>query len=290
MTCDCNCNCPNLGEDCDCNCGCPMQGTGPDLGDGCAPGYTRICPRRGIFCPDDMMDLCPEDMLGNLPLEPIDMTRGETRAVTMESKVTKNIKISGTTFSCKITMSHTYSDVKLGQSDIKCSPSSPGGLTAKQVEFSANGYTFKINANINPTKLLSAKIVSAPKTTTTTTTTTSTTTTSTTTTSTTTTLFNYDGCTCLPDFVLYFSHQAITLNTGLANRAGKFSLPWKTAGRQAEQMDRSGAGPYSHRFTIPVNLSSPALQRAEDRQTAMFMSSCYCIQREGISITGVIMD
>merc|ERR1719318_886197 len=124
-------------------------------------------------------------------------------------------------------MVHTYSVIKLGQSSMKCTPTSPGGLTAKQVEFSGNGYTFKINANINPTKILSAKIVGAPKTTTTTTTTTSTTTTSTTTTSTTTTLFNYNGCSCLPDFVLYFSHQAITLNTGLANRAGKFSVPWK---------------------------------------------------------------
>ena len=102
----------------------------------------------------------------------------------------KKIRISGTTFQCIIEMVHTYHTVKLGQSSIKCTPGNPGGLVAKQVEFTINGYTFKINANINPTKLLSAKIVGAPKTTTTTTTTTSTTTTSTST-----TLFNYDGIT-----------------------------------------------------------------------------------------------
>ena len=157
----------------------------------------------------------------------------------MESKVTKNIKISGTTFSCKITMSHTYSEVKLGQSDIKCSPSSPGGLTAKQVEFSVNGYTFKINANINPTKLLSAKIVSAPKTTTTTTTTTSTTTTSTTTTSTTTTLFNYDGTNHIvylysfgyffwPFFPLQVAPVFLTLSFTSPTKPSPWTLAWPT--------------------------------------------------------------
>ena len=106
----------------------------------------------------------------------------------MKTRVDKKIRLSGTTFSCIIVMMHTYHEVRLGQSTIKCSPTSPGGLTAKQIEFSSNGYTFRFNANINPTKFLSAKIIGAPKTTTTTTTTTSTTTTSTST-----TLFDYDG-------------------------------------------------------------------------------------------------
>merc|ERR1711892_407139 len=191
MTCDCNCNCPNLGEDCDCNCGCPMQATGPYMGDGCAPGYTRICPRRGL--------LCPEDMIGKLAIQnhvfSTEMSLRETKAALIQSKTTKKIRLSGTTFSCQIVLKHTYSEVKLGQSSIKCSPSSPRDQTAKQVEFSVNGYTFKMNAEINPTKFLSVRITGAPKTTTTTTSTTSTTTTSTpttstTTTTTTTTLFN----------------------------------------------------------------------------------------------------
>lgn len=223
-----------------------------------------------------MMDLCPEDMLGNLEVENREMNLAESRSL-ITSKITdKKIRISGTTFQCIITMVHTYHTVKLGQSTIKCTPSSPGGLVAKQVEFSTNGYTFKINANINPTKLLSAKIVGAPVTTTTTTTTTSTTT----------TLFNYDGCTCLPDFVLYFSHQAITLNTGLATRVGTFSTKWRTEG----QVVGDRAGVHSHSFIIPVNLTSRELQGPEDRQGGTFMSSCYCIQREGISITGVILE
>jgi len=275
----------------------------------CAPGYTRICPRRSIFCPGDMIDLCPEDMLGNLGVENREIAEGinggETRSLITSRIEDKKIRISGTTFQCIIKMVHTYHTVKLGQSSIKCTPSTPGGLVAKQVEFSSNGYTFKFNANINPTKLLSAKIVGAPKTTTTTTTTTSTTTTSTTT-----TLFNYDGCTCLPDFVLYFSHQAITLNTGLATRVGTFNTQWRTEGqldrssggledrssggqedrKTQGQEDRSGLGVYSHSFTIPVSLTSRELQGPEDRQEATFMSSCYCIQRGGISITGVIME
>merc|ERR1719206_763333 len=273
MNCDCSCNCPNLGEDCGCNCGCPLPAGGPHLGDMCAPGYTRICPRRSIFCPGDMIDLCPEDMLGNLAVEnreiPGGMDNSETKSLITSKIFDKKIRISGTTFQCIIEMVHTYHTVKLGQSSIKCTPGNPGGLVAKQVEFTINGYTFKINANINPTKLLSAKIVGAPKTTTTTTTTTSTTTTSTST-----TLFNYDGCTCLPDFVLYFSHQAINLNTGLATRVGTFNTQWRTEGqvdrssggqedRKTEgQEDRSGLGVYSHSFKIPVSLASRELQRA----------------------------
>lgn len=288
MTCDCNCNCPNLGEDCDCDCGCPLQANGPYLGDGCAQGYTRICPRRGLFCPDDMIDLCPKDIIGHLLKDndesPTELTgRKETKGW-MISKTEKKIKLSGTTFTCIISLSHTYNTVRLPQSEIKCSPSSPKNQKALQWEFSVKGYTFKINADINPTKLSSARVIGFPATTTTTTSTTSTTTTSTTT-----TLFDYNGCTCLPDFVLYFSHQAISYNTGLANRAGQFFVPWKTAPKKEGGLDRSFAGPYNHSFTIPVKTSSRLLQRTETRQAGMFLSSCYCVQREGISITGVIM-
>ena len=42
----------------------------------------------------------------------------------------------------------------------------------------------------------------------------------------------------MPDFVLYFSHQAITLNTGLATRVGTFNTQWRTEG----QVDRSSGG------------------------------------------------
>merc|ERR1712013_692819 len=65
---------------------------------------------------------------------------------------------------------------------------------------------------------------------------------------------------------------------------------WAPSTHSGGQMDRSGLGVYSHSFKIPVSLGSRELQRVEDRQEAAFMSSCYCIQRGGISITGVIME
>ena len=152
--------------------------------------------------------MCPKDIIGHLLKDndesPTELTgRKETKGwvktfpflqvcltllFQMISKTEKKIKLSGTTFTCIISLSHTYNTVRLPQSEIKCSPSSPKNQKALQWEFSVKGYTFKINADINPTKLSSARVIGFPATTTTTTSTTSTTTTSTTT-----TLFDYNG-------------------------------------------------------------------------------------------------
>ena len=95
--------------------------------------------------------------------------------------VTKNIGVKGVKFRCKITVVHTYFDVNIRASDIRCSPSQPKRQKVNNFQMIGNGYRFELDLSINPSKIDSAKIVTAPKTTTPRTT------------STTTTLFSYTG-------------------------------------------------------------------------------------------------
>ena len=104
----------------------------------------------------------------------------------MTLSVIKNIGIKQVKFRCKITIVHNYFIVNRQKSDIKCSPGTPKNQKANKVQIVGNGYRFELDISINPTKILTATIVKAPKTTTPKTT-------STTTTSTTTTLFSYSG-------------------------------------------------------------------------------------------------
>merc|ERR1719508_484233 len=61
--CDCMCKCPT--SNCSCDCLCPYRDNRKESifstlsPDTCEPGYTKLCPKDGTYCPASSTTLCP---------------------------------------------------------------------------------------------------------------------------------------------------------------------------------------------------------------------------------------
>ena len=58
--CDCRCRCPT--SRCRCDCRCPYRGNRREnslLAETCQPGFTKLCPLDGSYCPASSITLCP---------------------------------------------------------------------------------------------------------------------------------------------------------------------------------------------------------------------------------------
>merc|ERR1712002_131918 len=65
-------------------------------------------------------------------------------------------------FTCSITLVHSYTEVDLKQSKLQCKPSKPSKLKQKNIKFTVKAFSFKMDININPTKIAKAVITKGP--------------------------------------------------------------------------------------------------------------------------------
>merc|ERR1712179_450327 len=146
--CGCSCDCPDDGSDCDCLCDCPAALVSAPPA--CSPGFTKICPRTGSACPDNMQELCP-------PMAGEELVGEEEVQDRILTTVTKTVKISGKNFKCAISISHGC--VTTLSSNIKCSPGKP--KLKGSIRFGKDGYTFQVDFQ-TPNKVLKASLLGVP--------------------------------------------------------------------------------------------------------------------------------
>merc|ERR1719233_864830 len=84
------------------------------------------------------------------------------RSKLFTSKTNIAMTLKRVKFTCSITLVHSYTEVNLKESKLQCKPSKPTKLKQKNIKFTVKAFSFKMDININPTKITKAEITKGP--------------------------------------------------------------------------------------------------------------------------------